>query len=363
MSDQPAYMNFCFSLFNGHFGPLIQATAIILFIIIFNYVVKSLLMRLQNKFRREHRIWKLGFVAAAYKPLSYFVWFVALIATLDMAMSGFLHIADTDINDVFSVGAVLAFGWFLLRWKKEIVTHMVEMSNSHKIGWSHSKVDLLSKIGTIVTFVITLVLLMDVTGRNMQTLIAFGGIGGVAIAFASQQFISNFFGGLTIYLTQPFEIGEWINIPERKIEGHVEEIGWYMTKIRDFDKRPIYVPNSIFNQTVVITPSRMTHERLNVKIGLRYQDILALKSVIKNIRNYIVHHPNIDPLMKIEVFFVQFGPTSLEIEISAYVSKSKGITFKEFKQDILLEISSIIAQAGAEMAILTSIVELKSNDS
>ena len=54
--------------------------------------------------------------------------------------------------------------------------------------------------------------------------------------------ISNFFGGFMIYVTHSFGIGDWINLPDHNVEGYVEEIGWYTTRIRTFEKRPIYVP-------------------------------------------------------------------------------------------------------------------------
>ena len=161
----------------------------------------------------------------------------------------------------------------------------------------------------------------------MQTLIAFGGIGGLALAFASQQVISNFFGGLMVYLTSPFTIGEWVNIPDRNIEGHIEEIGWYLTRIRNFEKRPIYVPNSVFTQTIVITPSRMSHERFHPVIGLRYQDINVVKPIIDNIKLMLLHHPSIDHHVGVDVYLISFSASALDIEISAYMLTTSDIKF------------------------------------
>ncbi|MBA3722872.1 MAG: mechanosensitive ion channel family protein [Parachlamydiaceae bacterium] len=359
-SPEPcSIFNFCLKSLDGNEGPIFQALAIIIFVFVFNYLIKKLLFKLYQKYSAEKKVWKLSFVSSFYKPLSYLVWFVAIIAAFDILTSSIFQKHIPNIDSIFGVAAVLALGWFLIRWNKSLLNYTMEMSRNEEIKWSQSKLDLMSKLGTIATFLITLVLLMDVTGRNMQTLIAFGGISGVALAFASQQFISNFFGGLTIYLTQPFTIGEWISIPDRKIEGYVEEIGWYMTLIRDFDKRPIYVPNSIFNQTVVITPSRMTHERLNMKIQLRYKDISAIKQILNAIHDYLMDHPHTDRKMKIEVYFVNFKPTSLEIKVSSYVSKTADVNFYEYKQDALLQIAEIINKQGAEIATVTNIVEWK----
>ncbi|MCB2069634.1 MAG: mechanosensitive ion channel, partial [Ottowia sp.] len=50
--------------------------------------------------------------------------------------------------------------------------------------------------------------------------------------------------------------------PDKEIEGTVEEIGWRLTRIRTFDKRPLYVPNSVFNNIAVENPSRMQNRRI-----------------------------------------------------------------------------------------------------
>jgi MscS family membrane protein len=358
--DPPSLSMFhiCSKILEGSYGPLIQIVGIILFVLIFNFFIKSLLLNLRTRFGKHQKIWALSFVTALHIPLTYFVWFVATLCALDTLISSLFAFHLSNIHLLLSVGAVLAFGWFLLRWNAQVVHNMMEMSQSHKISLTPSKLDLISKLATISVIFITLFLLMDVTGRNMQTLIAFGGIGGLALAFASQQVISNFFGGLMIYITQPFTIGEWINLPERHIEGHIEEIGWYLTRIRSFDKRPIYVPNSVFTQTIVITPSRMSHERFHDTIGLRYRDIKAVSLIIENIKLMLLKHSSIDHQLPVDVFFKSFGPSALDIEISAYISITANGRFSTIKQDLLLKIADIVAQEGAEIATPTNIVEL-----
>lgn len=362
MNEEPhssfSVFNICSKVLEGSYGPLIQILGIVLFVLIFNFFIKSLLLNLRIRFDNRNKVWALSFVSALHIPLTYFVWFVATLCALDTLISSLFSFHLNNIHLVLSIGAVLAFGWFLLRWNTQVVHNMMEMSQRHKISITPSKLDLISKLATICVIFITLFLLMDVTGRNMQTLIAFGGIGGLALAFASQQVVSNFFGGLMIYITKPFTIGEWVNLPERQIEGHIEEIGWYLTRIRSFDKRPIYVPNSVFTQTIVITPSRMSHERFHHTIGLRYRDLKSISPIIESIKLMLLKHPSIDHQLPVDVFFKSFGPSALDVEISAYISVNASQRFSVIKQDILLKIADIVAQAGAEIATPTNIVEL-----
>lgn len=352
-----SFFHICSQVLEGDKGPFIQTFGIILFVIVFNFLFGAALTKLRARFLNGHQIWAYSFVSALRKPFTYLVWFVALICSVDILASTLLHIHLTNIHLLISIGIILSFGWFLLRWNNKIVQNIMEMSQTHKISLTPSKLDLISKLATICVIFITIFLLMDATGRNMQTLIAFGGIGGLALAFASQQMIANFFGGVMVYITQPFTIGEWVNIPEKQIEGHIEEIGWYLTRIRNFEKRPIYVPNSIFTQNIVITPSRMSHERFYQIIGIRYSDINAAKTIIENIKQMLMQHPAIDHHLSFDAFLKSFGQTALDIEVSAYIPFISTTRLSAVKQDILLQIANIISAAGAEIATPVNVLE------
>src|SRR5262249_16097448 len=171
------------------------------------------------------------------------------------------------------IGAILSLSWFCLKWKTNVIKDLSTKSKDLTIVMEQNKIDVIDKVATIAILFSTILVLLEATGRSMNTLIAFGGVGGLALAFASQEVIANFFGRIMVYATDPFAKGDSIQIPNHSIEGIVEEIGWYMTRIRSLDKRPIYVPSSTFSKVVVITPSRMTHRRIKETIGLRYSDM------------------------------------------------------------------------------------------
>ncbi|WP_068467414.1 mechanosensitive ion channel family protein [Candidatus Protochlamydia phocaeensis] len=354
-----SFFEICSEILEGDFGPAVQTAGIVLFVIVFNFFIRTLLYKLSERFLKQQNIWALSFISALHHPLTYYVWLVAAVCSLDILSSSLLNFHIDGLHVILSVSAVLAFGWFLMRWNNQVVKNMMEMSQNHQIALTPGKLDLISKVATMAIIFITVFLLMDVTGRNMQTLIAFGGIGGLALAFASQQVISNFFGGLMVYITQPFTIGEFVSLPEKKIEGNIEEIGWYLTRIRNLEKRPIYVPNSIFTQTIVITPSRMSHERFHHTIGLRYEDIGVVRQVVDDIKLMLLQQGYIDRQQKVEVFFTGFGSSSLDINVSAYISALSGADFPTIRQDILLKIADIVAKQGAEIATPTNIVEIQ----
>ena len=106
------------------------------------------------------------------------------------------------------------------------------------------------------TVIITAILVaMQLFGYSISGLLAFGGIGGIAVGFAAKDLLANFFGGLMIYLDRPFSVGDRVRSPDKEIEGTVEDIGWRLTRIRTFDKRPLYIPTQPLLIFLLRTPA------------------------------------------------------------------------------------------------------------
>lgn len=257
---------------------------------------------------------------------------------------------------IVKVGFVLCFAWVLLRWKRYAIASIKNKDKDHKYA-NAMRIDIFDKIGTVAILIVAVLLLLEVTGNNFNTLIAFGGISGLALAFASQEVIASFFGGLMIYINHPFHVGDWIILPERSIEGYVEEIGWYTTKVRTFDKRPIYVPNSIFSKIVVVNPSRMSHRQIKETIGIRYRDVAALKGIIADIKLLLRDSPEIDHSVNYGAYFSNFGSYSLDILFSAYTFEKSSDGFNKIREKIFFGIIDILARHKAELAFPTTCVE------
>lgn len=336
---------------DGLYGWLNEAIAILLIVLIFNFLAKWILQRLHQRFAKQKKFWKDSFVQAIYSPLSYYVWFFAAVEGVDAIISNLIAPIPKDTRHLFlASGGVLAFGWFLLRWKHNIIHHLIIKSRQKEITLDPGKVGAIDKILTVAIFFFSCLLLLETTDRSMNTIIAFGGVGGLALAFASQEIIANFFGGFMIYFTQPFTIGDWISIPDHSVEGIVENIGWYMTCVRSLDKRPIYIPNSIFSKLIVITPSRMSHRQFKETIGLRYSDLPKIEPIMREIKTMLHSHQGIDQTQSIIVRFSAFGQYSLDISVSAYIPTIDNEGFMKIKEEILFKIAAIIQKHGAEIA-------------
>lgn len=211
-------------------------------------------------------------------------------------------------------------------------------------------------IGRVMKFGIFIVMLLffgERFGLSMSGLLAFGGIGGIAIGMASKDILSNVFSGTMLYFDRQFNIGDWISSPDRQIEGTVVEIGWRLTKIMTFDNRPLYVPNSLFSSISVENPGRMTNRRISTEIGLRYEDAGKVRAIVQDIDQMLRHHPDIDQTQTILVYFDAFADSSLNVMVYCFTKTTKWAEWLGIQQEVYLQIIEIVQKHGADFAYPT----------
>ena len=208
----------------------------------------------------------------------------------------------------------------------------------------------------ILKIVITCLILLtsiETFGININGLLTFGSVGGLILGFASKDLLANLFGATLIYLDQPFVTGDWVRSPDKNIEGIIESISWRLTKIRTFDKRPLYVPNSIFTNIVIENSSRMSHRRIKEIIGIRYCDINVITKITDDIRIMLYKHKDIASDQTLAVNLYQFNNSSIDFMIYAFTKTINWVQYQDIKQNILLQVSAIIKVNKAEIAFPT----------
>lgn len=211
----------------------------------------------------------------------------------------------------------------------------------------------LIQMGQITLGLVLILMILEILGVPLSGVLAFGGLGGISVAFAAKELLSNLFGGLMIYLDRPFEVGDWIRSPDKEIEGTVEYIGWRLTRIRTFEQQLRYVPNSAFSSITVDNPSRMRNRRIKTNIGIRYDDSAQLRSIISNIKNMLIQHDAIDTRRILLVNLVEFGDCSLNIQIYTFTKTLDWAEFMAVREEIFMNILELIKKSGADFAFPT----------
>ena len=325
-----------------------------------NFIITRTLTRIDNQLERTRTPWDNVLIRAAQRPIGVFIWLVGLSVAAEISGTEIEPHIVSLIAKIREVGVILILTWFVLRCisgSEKALTSSEKVEN--KVDYTTaSAISKLLKASIIITAALVV---LQTLGFSISGVLAFGGIGGIAVGFAAKDLLANFFGGLMIFLDRPFAIGDWVRSPDQNIEGTVEHIGWRQTRIRTFEKRPLYVPNSTFSLISVENPSRMTHRRINESIGVRYDDFSLLPTILADIKDMISKHEDLDTTQTYMVNFNQFGPSSLDFFIYAYTHTVDWRTFHNVKEDILFKAMQIIESHGAEVAFPTHPVHMAAN--
>ena len=241
------------------------------------------------------------------------------------------------------------------------LVNVLEVKQVEK-GADRTSAKIISRVLKIIIFLTVVLLFGEHFGMSLSGLMTFGGIGGIAVGFASKDVLSNFFSGVMLFFERPFNIGDWINSPDRKIEGVVKEIGWRSTKIMTFENRPLYVPNSLFSSISVENPGRMTNRRIDTQIGLRYEDSSVMGVVVNDIRTMLQNNPKIDQTQTLLVYFDAFAESSLNVMIYCFTKTVKWAEWLEAQQEVYLKIIEIVHSHGADFADTTQLINLDNNE-
>jgi MscS family membrane protein len=333
---------------------LIQTFIIVLASLILDFIQRRILKKIHRRLEKTVNKWDDAFVGALAKPVSVVIWAAGIALAAEILQNASKAVIFTAVQPVRDTIIVAALGWFLLRLINNIEKSFME--GDQEIDYT--TVDAISKLLRISVIITSTLVALQTLGYSVSGVLAFGGIGGIAIGFAAKDLLANFFGGLTIYLDRPFKVGDWVRSPDREIEGTIEKIGWRLTRIRTFDKRPLYVPNSVFTTIALENPSRMKNRRIYETIGLRYDDASKVEPIIGKVKEMLLNHPEIDTHQTLIVNFNAFAASSLDFFIYTFTKTTNWIYFHEVKQDILLKIMKIITEEGAEMAFPTSTIHL-----
>jgi MscS family membrane protein len=240
-----------------------------------------------------------------------------------------------------------------VRFIRHAEQNLVDRGESQDEGYDRTTVDAIGKLLRLSVIIIAVLVTLQTLGYSISGVLAFGGIGGIAVGFAAKDMLANFFGGMVVYLDQPFKVGDWIRSPDRDIEGTVEKIGWRLTIICTFDSRPLYVPNATFLRIAVQNPSRMHNRRIFETIGIRYNDAGSMQKIVEDVTALLKNHPNIDADKTLMVNFNTFAPSSLDFFIYCMTKTTVWAEYHEVKQKVLLSVLDIIESHGAKVAFPT----------
>lgn len=330
---------------NTNYFWLIEAVVGVLALVGLQYGIKKILF----KAGKNGEGWRRRIGTVFQPPLSVLIWSLIALYLVDVFGQRFgLGIALEYLGALRKTAVIGCFGWLFFRWKNEIETILLTDYSSRV---DRTTVQIVGRLATLLIGVITALIVMQAFGVNVVPLLAFGSIGAAALGFASKDVMANFCSGIMLQITRPFVRGDQIFLPEKHLEGHIEEIGWFRTSIRDNEKRAVYLPNNFFSTMLVINVSRMTHRRVKQTIKVPLDASQRITEAVPKIHEALSQMKGIDTHLPVHVFLKSFGDYACEIEVEAFSSVLNIEAFNRFQQEVLLKVKGVLAEMDIELAI------------
>ena len=189
-------------------------------------------------------------------------------------------------------------------------------------------------------------------GFNVAALLGSLGLMGMAVALGAREFIANLFAGLTIFLDRMFEKGNWIRTPD--VDGLVEDIGFRATKIRQFDKALVTIPNSRLAGEALVNFSRMTNRRIYWIIGVEYRTTRdQLRMIVQDILEYVKSHEDFETnpaRTKTFVFVDAFDASSINIMLYCFTKTTEWGEWLACKERLAYKVKDIVEGHGTAFA-------------
>jgi MscS family membrane protein len=214
---------------------------------------------------------------------------------------------------------------------------------------SYSVLPLGRQVLKLSLFLVAILAVLSAWGYNTSTILAGLGVGGLAIALAAQKTIENLFGGISVIGDRPVLVGDVCRFGDRT--GTVMHIGLRSTRIRTPERTIISVPNGQFSAMPLENISGRDkiwfHPTLNLRRDTTSEQLLQ---VLASFREILTSHPKVET-GKMPVRFIGVEPSSLDVEVAAYVTTADNDEFLVVQQDLLLKLLQAVEHAGTALAV------------
>lgn len=288
------------------------------------------------------------------KPVRFLIKSTTLLMAFNMVVLG------SDLKDSVSQSLrsgsshmikaviIITVCWIFSRLTSKIDHLIAEFKVLFQIELNHLVAPFVSKMLNILVWAIGMLMIASEFQFDVTGFVASLGLTGLAVALAGKSMLGNLFGGFAIIGDKTFDIGDWIVADG--IEGTVENISMWSTKIRTFDKGLVTVPNEMLAGSKILNYSRRDQRRVSFNLGITYDTPRdKVTSVVENIRQMLLDHSKVANDLII-VNFESFGDSALDIKIYYFTMTSAWLEYLDIREDVNLKIMEILERDGVEVA-------------
>jgi small-conductance mechanosensitive channel len=279
------------------------------------------------------------------------IFLLAILFGLYYGLSGItsLQAYSGDFATAFTVGEILVVAFILTRITNVLISWFAEQRLKNGTKISNHILFILRKVLQVVIFVFAFVIILGVFGQNLSGVIVGFGVGGIAIALAIQNILSDALTAFSIYFDHPFEIGDFIVVGD--YAGTVTKIGIISTRIKLLQGEELIISNKNLISSSVRNFKKLERRRIVFAVKVTYDTPIEKLKKIPKIIGKIIKNTKQAELDRIH--FQQFGDFSLDFEIVYYITTADYNTYMDIQQKINYEIMEEFEKEKIEMAYPT----------
>jgi small-conductance mechanosensitive channel len=271
-------------------------------------------------------------------------WFLFVVgAGIGVSMIDLTPRAALVIRIIFSALTALQIGLWATTLLEGIVTRW--LSHESRAGVSRNTMGAVRLLGRTVIWSVLLLVVLDNAGVDITTLVAGLGIGGIAVALATQNILGDLFSSLSIVLDKPFEVGDAIVVDE--YSGSVEHIGLKTTRVRATSGEQLIFSNSNLLGSRIRNYRRMSERRIEFSIAVAYDtDADKLPKIVDLLKQLIAGQE-----VRFErAHFTGFGEVGMTFQAVYHMLTPDYNKFMDTQQAIHLGIVTGLEDLGVELA-------------
>ena len=249
---------------------------------------------------------------------------------------------------IAGIVAIFGFAWLAIQFSNIVSDLSSRRLLRKQAPGKLTVVALARRLFKIIVVLVAAILLLRDVGVNVTAMLAGLGVGGIALALAAQKTLENLFGGISIIMREAVRVGDFCKIADQV--GTVEDIGLGSTRLRTLGRTVVSVPNAQISQ--------MNLENISMRDKFWFHHVLGLRRdaspeqiryVLTEIEKLLHNHPKVE-VQTARIRFIEFGRSSLDLEIFAYIQEKAHETFLSTQQELLLRVMDIVAASGTNIA-------------
>jgi small-conductance mechanosensitive channel len=286
-------------------------------------------------------------------PIYFFV--IVVGAYYGLEFLSFLKDYSVQILFIFSIVEILLIAFIITRIVNVFVKWYGE--NRAKRKMSEHILFMLRNIINAIIYLFAFLVILSVLNIDLSGIVVGLGVGGIAIAFALQNVLSDAFSAFSIYFDKPFEIGDFIVVGD--YSGTVKKIGMKSTRIQLLQGEELVLSNSVLTTSSVRNFKKMRKRRASFSIGVIYDTPIKKLRKIPDIIRKIINNEKFEYVDRLDrVHFTEFGDFSLKFDIVYFLKTKDYLKYVDTQQGINFAIKEEFEKLGIEMAFPTQTIFL-----